>query len=410
METSLEKRYDAVVVGARCAGAATAMLLARRGMSVLLFDRDRRGADTLSTLAMMRPGVLQLRRWGLLDALRAEGVPAITSTSFIYGDEVITVPIKPRDGVDALYAPRRTVLDRLLADAAAEAGADVRFGPRLTDLLRDSEGRVSGVVLEDRERASHRVAAGIVIGADGLRSTVARQVDAATDVEGRHACGVVYAFWRGLENRGNRWYYRPGVSVGAIPTNAGDTCVFAAMSAARFHGEIHADMEAGYHRVMSECSRPLAEELSGATRSEPYRGFPGHPGLMRRSHGPGWALVGDAGYFKDPITAHGISDALRDAEYLARAVERGTDQALAEYQSNRDRLSRELFEITDTIAGLAWSLDELKPLHRRLSTTMNEEGEALLGLDGPAAPPARDGRGAAAGPPHSTLGRSPNEC
>src|SRR5687767_1863385 len=122
METPLNPHYDAVVVGARCAGAATAMLLARQGMSVLLFDRDRRGADTLSTLAMMRAGVLQLRRWGLLDPVRAAGTPDIRTTSFIYGDEVITVPIKPRDGVDALYAPRRRLLDPLLGDAAAAAG------------------------------------------------------------------------------------------------------------------------------------------------------------------------------------------------------------------------------------------------------------------------------------------------
>ena len=94
--TSTRRRYNAVVVGARCAGAATAMLLARQGLSVLLVDRDRPGADTLSTLALMRAGVLQLSRWGLLDRVRAAGTPAITSTSFIYGEETITVPIKSR--------------------------------------------------------------------------------------------------------------------------------------------------------------------------------------------------------------------------------------------------------------------------------------------------------------------------
>src|SRR5438067_13571319 len=111
MTMPLNDAYDVVVVGARCAGAATAMLLARRGMTVLLFDRDRRGADTLSTLAMMRAGVLQLGRWELLGEVRAAGTPAIRSTSFVYGDEVVTVPIKARDGIDALYAPRRPVLD-----------------------------------------------------------------------------------------------------------------------------------------------------------------------------------------------------------------------------------------------------------------------------------------------------------
>src|SRR5690242_16720908 len=143
-------RYDAIVVGARCAGAATAMLLARRGLRVLLFDRDRRGADTLSTLALMRAGVLQLHRWGLLSALETHGVPPIRSTSFVYDEDVVTVPIKARDGVDALYAPRRTLLDPLLADAAARAGADVRYGPRLKDLSRAEGGRIDGVILEER--------------------------------------------------------------------------------------------------------------------------------------------------------------------------------------------------------------------------------------------------------------------
>jgi 2-polyprenyl-6-methoxyphenol hydroxylase-like FAD-dependent oxidoreductase len=390
MENPLNERYDVVVVGARCAGAATAMLLARRGMTVLLFDRDRRGADTLSTLAMMRAGVLQLSRWGLLDQVRAAGTPAIHSTSFIYDSEVITVPIKPRDGVDSLCSPRRTVLDPILADAAAAAGADVRFGPRLVDLVRAPNGRVSGVVIEDRDRSLREIRAGLVIGADGLRSTVARKVDAATYRQGRHACGVVYAFWRGLENAGNRWHYRPGVSVGMIPTNADDTCIFIATPGVRFQDEIRADMEASYRRVLSECAPALAGELSSMTPSERFRGFPGHPGLMRQSHGPGWALVGDAGYFKDPITAHGISDALRDAEFLARAVERGSDQALAEYQSTRDELSGQLFEITDAIAGFEWDLDRLKPLHLSLSKTMNHEVEALLGLDESPDPPATE--------------------
>jgi 2-polyprenyl-6-methoxyphenol hydroxylase-like FAD-dependent oxidoreductase len=388
MEAPPKQRYDAIVVGARCAGAATAMLLARRGLSVLLFDRDRRGADTLSTLALMRAGVLQLHRWGLLEQVRAAGAPDIRSTSFVYGDEVVTVPIKPRDGVDAFYAPRRKVLDQLLGDAAAAAGADVRYGPRLAELLRDPGGRVTGVILEERGGALHRIGADIVIGADGLRSTVARMVEAATYHEGRHAAGVVYAFWRGLENQGNRWHYRPGMSVGAIPTNDDDTCIFVAIPSQRFHDEIHADLEGGYRRVLSECAPALARALSAAQPSERYRGFPGQAGIMRQSHGPGWALVGDAGYFKDPITAHGISDALRDAEFLARAVERGSDEAMAQYQSNRDELSRELCEITDAIAGFEWDFDILKSLHKHLSKVMNHEVEALLGLDGLAHPPS----------------------
>ena len=385
---AFESRYDAVVVGARCAGAATAMLLARRGLSVLLFDRDRRGADTLSTLALMRAGVLQLHRWGLVDALLATGAEPIRSTSFIYDDEAITVPIKPRNGVDALYAPRRTVLDPLLADAAAAAGADVHYGPRLADLLHGPEGRVNGVVIEDRDRALHEIRAGIVIGADGLRSGVAQKVGAPVYRQGQYASGVVYAFWPALENAGNLWYYRRGCAAGAIPTHGGDTCVFVAVPSSRFHAEIHADLAAGYHRVLMECAPALARELAGATPSERHRGYPGHPGVMRQSHGAGWALVGDAGYFKDPITAHGITDALRDAEFLARAVTRGSESALAEYQSTRDALGSALFDITDAIAGYHLEMDAVKQLHLELSRTMNEEVDALLGLDAPSAPPA----------------------
>jgi 2-polyprenyl-6-methoxyphenol hydroxylase-like FAD-dependent oxidoreductase len=381
MERPLKSRYDAVVIGARCAGASTAMLLARRGMDVLLVDRDRRGADTLSTLALMRAGVLQLHRWGVLDRVRAEGAAPIRSTSFVYGDEVIEVPIKLRDGVDTLYAPRRTSLDALLADAAADAGADVRYGPRLVDLVHSSDGRVTGAVIEDRDRAVHRVAADVVIGADGLKSTVAKTVGAAAYREGRHAAAAAYAFWSGLENRGNRWYYRPGVSVGAIPTNDGNTCVFVAIPPARFRDELQGDMDAGYHRALRECSAALADEVSQGVCAERVRGFPGHLGHMRQSHGPGWALVGDAGYFKDPITAHGISDALRDAEYLARAVEQGTERAMAAYQSTRDELSAALFESSDAIAGFEWNLDSLQALHKDLSRAMNHEVEALVSLD-----------------------------
>ena len=118
--------YDAIIVGGRCAGAATAMLLARGGMRVLVLEAARPGTDTLSTHALMRGGVLQLHRWDLLDAVVSAGTPAILSTEFAYGDEIETVDIRPGGGVSALRAPRRTVLDALLLDAARAAGAEVR--------------------------------------------------------------------------------------------------------------------------------------------------------------------------------------------------------------------------------------------------------------------------------------------
>src|SRR5580765_3247956 len=129
-------RYDVVVIGARCAGAATAMLLARAGHRVLLVDRGRYGSDTLSTHALMRGAVVQLHRWNLLPAVIASGTAPVRQATFVYGGESVTVPIAPRDGVDALYAPRRYVLDRLLADGAASAGAEVIYGVRLRELRR----------------------------------------------------------------------------------------------------------------------------------------------------------------------------------------------------------------------------------------------------------------------------------
>ena len=136
----MDNHYDVIVVGGRCAGAATAMLLARGGLKVLSIEAARRGTDTLSTHALMRGGVLQLHRWGLLDAVVASGTPAIRATQFIYGDDVETVDIRPGDGIAALRAPRRTVLDVLLLDAAGAAGAEIRSPARVTRLLTVTAG------------------------------------------------------------------------------------------------------------------------------------------------------------------------------------------------------------------------------------------------------------------------------
>jgi 2-polyprenyl-6-methoxyphenol hydroxylase-like FAD-dependent oxidoreductase len=376
--------YDAIVVGARCAGASTALLLARQGLRVLAVDRSAYGSDTLSTLALMRGGAIQLQRWGVLDAVKRAGTPPIRLTVFHYGDEQVDVPIKPRDGIDALYAPRRTVLDRLLVDAAVEAGAHVVHGPRLIELSRSVEGRVRGVVLQDRDGTTREVRSDIVIGADGQQSTVARLVGATAYRTGAHATGVVYGFWRGLTLPGYQWYYRPGAGIGSIQTNDDLTCLFVATPATRFMEEIRHDLSAGYHRVMADTAMDLATRLRTCELVGPLRGFPGQAGYFRQSWGPGWALVGDAGYFKDPFTAHGITDALRDAEFLAQAIGAGTDTALAEYQSRRDELSRELFTVTDRIASFEWDLPTVRDWHKLLSKEMQREAAALTDL----APPA----------------------
>ena len=206
----LAPKYDVLIAGARCAGAATAMLLARRGLRVLAVDRGTYGSDTLSTHALMRGGVLQLHRWGVLPAVIAGGAAPVRTTSFIYGGETQVIPIKPRDGVDALYAPRRALLDRLLVDAAIAAGAEVVHQVRVTGLRHRRDGRVCGAVLQDHAGGVHHVAFDMLVGADGATSTVAALVQAEAYHVGRHAAGVVYGHWSGLNVEGYRWYFRPG--------------------------------------------------------------------------------------------------------------------------------------------------------------------------------------------------------
>jgi flavin-dependent dehydrogenase len=389
----IRPQYDVVVAGARCAGASTALLLARAGLRVLVADRGEAGADALSTHALMRGGVLQLRRWGLLPAVAA-AAPAIRSATFHYGDEQVAVAVKPRDGVDALYAPRRTALDPLLVDAARRAGAQVEHGLAALDLVRDRAGRVAGAVLAGADGARTPVAARLVVGADGLRSRIAALAGAATDHAGRHATAVIYGHWSGLEVEGYHWHYRPGVSVGAIPTGGGRTCVFVALPSRRFAEELPRGVEATYRGALAAAAPGLARAMGGARLEAKLRPFAGVPGSLRRAWGPGWALVGDAGCFRDPITAHGITDALRDAELLAGAIVRGTDAALAGYQAARDPFARAILELSDRIASFAWDLDEVRGLHHALALQLAAEVELLNGLD--RWPPAA-GR-AAAGP------------
>ena len=375
--------YDVVVVGARPAGAATAMLLARAGLRVLVVDRSRYGADTLSTHALLRGGVVQLHRWGLLDRLVEAGTPAVRRTTFRYHDEEVVIAIKPSHGVDALYAPRRTVLDPLLVDAAAEAGAEVRYGVTVVGLRTDRRGRVAG--LDGRDDAGRPLAvdAALVVGADGLRSTVARHVGAPTLRTGSGASALIYGYWADVATDGYEWIFRPDACAGIIPTNDGLACVFAGATPARIGRGGRAVLES----VLAQASPAAADRVRAGTAPSGVRIFRGHPGLVRQAWGPGWALVGDAGYWKDPLGAHGLTGALRDAELLARAVisTATTDEpepvALARYQSTRDHLSQSMFDAMDVIAGQRWSEDEIGALLRRISAAMADEVDAIAALD-----------------------------
>jgi flavin-dependent dehydrogenase len=379
--------YDVVVVGARPAGAATAMILARAGLQVLIVDRGRYGTDTLSTHALLRGGVVQLARWGLLDRVAATGAPPVRGSVFHYGEQRIEVPIRPQAGVDALYAPRRTVLDPVLVDAARDAGAEARFGATITGLRRDSAGRVTGVVGYDDSGAPFTAGARFTVGADGMGSKVAHLAGAPREIGGTSAAAFIYGYWDGLPVHNYELFYRPGVAAGLFPTNGGQVCVFAATSRRRFPSASRRGVGRAYAELLGQAAPEVLDQGVSAPAPERLRVFVSRPGFLRRAYGPGWALVGDAGYFKDPITSHGITDALRDAELLARAIitvafgEASEQAALATYQTTRNRLSARLFATTDAIASFDWDLDQIPNLLIRLSDSMRDEVQCLSELE-----------------------------
>jgi 2-polyprenyl-6-methoxyphenol hydroxylase-like FAD-dependent oxidoreductase len=348
---------------------------------VLLVDRGRYGADTLSTHALMRGGVLQLTRWGLLDKVIDAGTPPVRRTTFRFADTVVPIAIKSSYGVDALYAPRRTVLDPILVDAAVAAGAEVRFGTAVTDLERDDAGTVTGVVCRTGDGRVLRARARIVVGADGYRSTIAGLVGAAVERAGNSTAALTNGYWTGRVTDGYEWNFRPDAASGVIPTNDGRACVYASASP----GRIGRGGMGVLKRIVAESSPDLAQRLAAAQPPRALRTFTGWPGHLRRSWGSGWALVGDAGYFKDPLSSHGMTDALRDAELLARAIVAVVDgaeerAALADYQRTRDRLSVAFFDVTDAIAGHRWTGEEISGLLLRANAAMAEEVEAIAAL------------------------------
>ena len=243
--------YDVVVVGARCAGASTAMLLAAAGHDVLLLDRRAFPSDTLSTHAIARAGVVQLKRWGLLQAVLDTGAPPIREVEF-HGDGLsVKRAIKERVGVDMLVAPRRHILDTLLVNAAMTAGARLMTGVTVDGVRRADDGRITGI----RGRSSKgpiEIASRFVVGADGLRSRIARSVDAAfTEVRGENGA-THYSYFAG-EWPAMEYYVGEQLFAGVFPTNNSEACIWVcspAHEAARFRRS---------HSTINECVRRDAE-------------------------------------------------------------------------------------------------------------------------------------------------------
>jgi 2-polyprenyl-6-methoxyphenol hydroxylase-like FAD-dependent oxidoreductase len=359
-----DNRYDAIVVGARCAGSPTAMLLARRGHKVLVVDRATFPSDTVSTHLLHPPGVASLRRWGLLERLTATGCPPIGTYAFDFGP--FTISGAPgTDDTPVAYGPRRTVLDKLLVDAAAEAGAEVREGFTVTEVVV-SDGRVTGVRGHGRDGGTVTEQARVVVGADGRHSRVARAVGPEQYHEKPPLLCGSYSYWSGLPMGGRfETWVRPDRAFAAWPTHDDLTLVIGGWPYAEL--EANRDDIEGNFLAMLELAPAFAERLRAATRQARFVGT-AVPNYFRRPYGPGWALVGDAGYNKDFITAQGMHDAFRDAELCATALDqafsgaRPFEAAMADYQSTRDRQVLPMYELTCELATLEPPPPELQQL------------------------------------------------
>ena len=355
--------YDVIVVGARCAGAPTAMLLARRGHRVLLVDKATFPSDTMSTHLIHPPGLAAMARWGLLDRLLATGCPPVERYGFDFGPVAVKGTPRPIDGISHARCPRRTVLDHLLVEAAVEAGVELREGFTV-DTLTFADGAVTGI----RGRDGTAESAQFVVGADGRHSLVARTVEAPAYEERPSRLAMYYAYWSHLPVDGFETFIRNEQRRGwaAAPTHDGLTCVPFGWPVEEFKAR-RSDIDGGF-REMVELAPEFAQRIEAATRETRYVGSADLPGYFRVPFGPGWVLVGDAGYHKNPITAMGINDAFRDAELVAEALDdalsgrRPAAAGLADYQAARDAEAGPMYAMTDQFATLEPPPPEMQAL------------------------------------------------
>jgi flavin-dependent dehydrogenase len=349
--------YDAIIVGARVAGAPTAMLLARKGYKVLLVDKATFPSDTLSSHQLQIPGSVLLKQWGLLDQVLATNPGPARGAAFDMGYASFDGNYPALDGVNHIISPRRYLLDAILVEAAGAAGAEVRQGFATQELIFDNE-RVIGIRGQDRDGKSYSDYARIVIGADGRHSIVAKAVNAPKYHEQPTQTLGYYSYFSDLplKNGKGEMYARGRQLFGCWPTNDNLTMIYTARPIAEFK-EFKINVEGNYMATFDAVPE-FAERVRAAKRVEPIRGAGDLPNYFRKPYGEGWALIGDAGFFKDPINGHGINDAFRDAALVANAVDDGFSgrvpihQALAAYQQERDSKSKPLYDFTLELASM----------------------------------------------------------
>jgi 2-polyprenyl-6-methoxyphenol hydroxylase-like FAD-dependent oxidoreductase len=359
--------YDVVVVGARCAGAPLAMLLARAGHRVALVDRASFPSDTMSTHFLWQRGTARLQAWGLLGRLRARGCAPISQITFDPGPVQISGIGPAVAGAADTYCPRRTVLDALLVEAAAESGSELieRF---VVDDVLWSDGKAAGVRGRHPGSAASSLRAAVVVGADGAHSGIARMVGARAYREHPPLTAVYYSYWSGTSGLGAAFHARPGQLILVWPTNDDLTCIYVAWPRQDFH-QVRRDIERHFQAAL-ELVPGLREAAASGHREARFTGTGDLPNYYRASAGPGWALAGDAGHHKDPCTGMGISDAFLAADLLAGAIHgalaggQPMDLALACYQQRRDILTANGFALTLSTARLAPLSPRLEALYR----------------------------------------------
>ncbi|MED7926046.1 NAD(P)/FAD-dependent oxidoreductase [Nonomuraea sp. LP-02] len=328
----MAEQADVVIAGARCAGAVAAATLARQGLRVIAVDPAHFPSTTVSTHLLFAGGVAELARAGVLERVEKIGAPRL-SRAFIGGPgHGAAGGYTPVDGLDYGMCVRRAPLDAALVDTAREAGADVREGHRVTGVLWEN-GRAVGVRVRSRDGGDpeepggpdgpaapgeYEIRARLVIGADGRRSTLARLLGAeqprVTHANGR-ACYYAYYEDPREEWRNTAAMWLAGRELGnAFPCDGGLSLVLLMPPVERVP-DFRGNMEAEFERSVTLVPG-LAERLSGCSRATKVVSSTTHPSYFRRSSGPGWALIGDAGHFKDPVTAQGIRDAIRFARLL----------------------------------------------------------------------------------------------
>ncbi|KOG32628.1 NAD(P)/FAD-dependent oxidoreductase [Streptomyces resistomycificus] len=305
--------YDVIVIGARCAGSPTAMLFARQGYRVLLLEKARFPQDTLSSHYIHQQGVALLNRWGLLDRLRDAGCRPITRQSYEAPGVRVDGFSLPIDGLRTTYAPRRYVLDPILADGAVAAGVEFRESCAVNDLLFEDD-RVVGVRYTTPGGAEATDRARLVVGADGMRSLVARKAGAPNVIEHPRMTCTYYSYWAGVPAH-FELYEQPGRWIGVLPTNDDLTLLMAYFPQEDF-SHVRKAVEPAYLDAFRTTAPELYERMSAGERVEQLYGTGHQENYFRKAYGPGWALVGDAVNHKDSITARGITEAFVQAQSL----------------------------------------------------------------------------------------------